>query len=307
MTDVFDDLLLDPLYVNINLISEAIARQLYKDFEPKNIGSDLKVSQTNIKSLLNQLSRQSRAQQSLLSTRKGTQVEASPLIRNLEQIMRKYVNDVQLIHIKVDNKDNELVFYEPTSALYSNSKTQPKVNLLFLLSSAGKFNYFGTKKWIDQQLDGNEGSLLTDSLFTICLDSLADRDRNSGLFMHVSKPPKEGTPAAQLFHDLKQIASTSLTHPFNVSMIHKKINLAEEVLAWEHERFSIRRLSAFTLSALLSHKSLRRNSMTDVFDDSLLDPLYVNINLISEAIARQLYKDFEPKNIGSDLKKRVCL
>ncbi|CAG2110176.1 unnamed protein product, partial [Medioppia subpectinata] len=88
------------------------------------------------------------------------------------------------------------------SKLYSNSKTQPKVNLLFLLSSAGKFNYFGTKKWIDQQLDGNEGSLLTDSLFTICLDSLADRDRNSGLFMHVSKPPKEGTPAAQLFHDL---------------------------------------------------------------------------------------------------------
>ncbi|CAG2114386.1 unnamed protein product, partial [Medioppia subpectinata] len=87
------------------------------------------------------------------------------------------------------------------SKLYSNSKTQPKVNLLFLLSSAGKFNYFGTKKWIDQQLDGNEGSLLTDSLFTICLDSLADRDRNSGLFMHVSKPPKEGTPAAQLFHD----------------------------------------------------------------------------------------------------------
>ena len=120
------------------------------------------------------------------------------------------------------------------SKLYSNAKTQPKVNLLFLLSGAGKFNYFGTKKWIDEHLDGNEASLLSDSLFTICLDSLADRDGNSGLNMHVSKPPKEGTPAAQLFEDLKRIASTSLTHPFNVSMIHKKINLAEETLAWEH-------------------------------------------------------------------------
>ena len=37
--------------------------------------------------------------------------------------------------------------------LYSDPKTRPRYNLLFVLSGGGNFNYFGTKALLDEQLD----------------------------------------------------------------------------------------------------------------------------------------------------------
>lgn len=46
------------------------------------------------------------------------------------------------------------------SSLYSNSRSTPRYNLVFVLSGAGKLNYQGSKKWLEDQLDGNEASVI---------------------------------------------------------------------------------------------------------------------------------------------------
>lgn len=46
------------------------------------------------------------------------------------------------------------------SHLYANSQTHARVNLLFLLSGGGKFNYLGSKKVLEDQLDSIESTPL---------------------------------------------------------------------------------------------------------------------------------------------------
>jgi hypothetical protein len=96
--------------------------------------------------------------------------------------------------------------------------------------------------------------LLADVAFAVCLDTLGGGGipARHELHMHVSKPPKDDSPAGKFYANLQAIAAQlkdSSVSP-GVKMVHKKINLADEVLAWEHERFSIRRMPAFTLSQM---------------------------------------------------------
>lgn len=171
------------------------------------------------------------------------------------------------------------------SRLYTNSRTHPQFNLVFLISAGGKFNYHGTKKWIEDNIDSTEGSLLADSLFTMCIDSIGSGD---DLYVHVSKPPREGSAASNLFNELQRAASR-LAPEMRVSMVHKKINLADETLAWEHERFSMRRLPAFTVSHLPSHRAPSRSSIFDTGSRLEKDKLTRNVKVLAEALARILY------------------
>ncbi|XP_065836706.1 BOS complex subunit ncln-like [Oscarella lobularis] len=130
------------------------------------------------------------------------------------------------------------------SRLYADSRTQAQYNLLFFLSGGGAFNYQGTRKWIEDY-EANEG-ILTDAKYVLCLDTIGG---SNSLHLHVSKPPKDGIPAS-IVQVIKGILCAADLHepPMNFTVVHKKINLANELLAWEHETFSMKRLPAGTIS-----------------------------------------------------------
>ncbi|XP_076880118.1 BOS complex subunit ncln isoform X3 [Brachyhypopomus gauderio] len=181
--------------------------------------------------------------------------------------------------------------------LYSHKRTHAGYNLLFFLSGGGKFNYQGTKRWLEDNLDHTESSLLQDNVaFVLCLDTLGNGD---GLYLHVSKPPKEGSPQHALLKELQMVVAQQYPD-VKFSMVHKKINLADDTLAWEHERFGIRRLPAFTLSRLDSHRSAARSSIMDMRPHVDLKKLSRNTKLIAEALARVVYNLTE-KGTNGDL------
>ncbi|XP_005479220.1 BOS complex subunit ncln isoform X3 [Oreochromis niloticus] len=172
------------------------------------------------------------------------------------------------------------------SKLYTYKRTHAAYNLLFFLSGGGKFNYQGTKRWLEDNLDHTDSSLLQDNVaFVLCLDTLGNGD---SLHLHVSKPPKEGTPQYSLLKELEAVI-TSQYPEVKFSMVHKKINLADDMLAWEHERFGIRRLPAFTLSHLPSHRLAQRSSIMDVRPHVDVKKLSRNTKLVAEALARVVY------------------
>ena len=209
------------------------------------------------------------------------------------------------------------------SKLYSSTKTKPRANLLFFVAGGGKLNYFGTKRWLEEHLDAGTHAptttLLENLQWAACLDALAgsgngDQQRSS-LAMVVSKPPRPGTASAVFWEHLSEVAerfypsmmtTNDEEEPTNATtLVHKKINLADASLSWEHERFSLRRLSAFSLSSLAAAASgssssssassasrslLKRQSLVDVPRlPEQLDALERHANIIGEALARQLY------------------
>ncbi|KAK7916028.1 hypothetical protein WMY93_011789 [Mugilogobius chulae] len=170
--------------------------------------------------------------------------------------------------------------------LYQSQRTRPKFNLLFSLTGAGKYNFIGTKRWLEENLDHAEWSLLQDNVaFVLCLDTLGSGDE---LFVHVSKRPAPESPLAGFTAVLEEVLSSRFP-AVKLSLVHKKINLGESSVSWEHERFSLRRISALTLSRLQTHKSETRGSVLDVrcfVDDQRLRR---NSVIVAEALGRFMF------------------
>ncbi|XP_034668279.1 nicalin [Drosophila subobscura] len=182
-----------------------------------------------------------------------------------------------------------LALVELLSKLHSTTKMAPNYRLLFLISDTGLLlNFQGSKKWLE--IDDN--SALQNVEFVLCLDTIIESissNPDMAIYMHVSKPPKEKTSISHFFKLLKSSAE-KFSYNITVEGVHKKINLADTKLAWEHERFSIKRYPSFTLSSLKSHRSPSRTTIFKDDETRILEHTLKASRIIAEALASFIYK-----------------
>ncbi|KAJ0502536.1 putative nicalin [Helianthus annuus] len=174
------------------------------------------------------------------------------------------------------------------SILYSNPNTRGKYNILFGLTSGGPYNYNGTQKWLrsfDQRLRESID-------YAICLNSLGSGD--NGLWVHVSKPP-ENAYVKQIFEGLSKVADEL---SLKVGLKHKKINVSNSRVAWEHEQFSRLRVTAATLSGLSVAPELLENTggISDNREFVSEAAVIRSVKLVAESLARHIYGQ-EGKNV----------
>ncbi|XP_034101695.2 nicalin-1 [Drosophila albomicans] len=182
-----------------------------------------------------------------------------------------------------------MALVEIFSKLHSMISMSPKYRLGFLLSDSGLLlNFQGSKKWLE--IDDN--SVLQNVEFVLCLDTITQSlggNQPNVLYMHVSKPPKEKTSISNFFKILK---SVSAQHGGNLTVegVHKKINLADSKLSWEHERFSMKRFPAFTLSSVKNPSSPLRTTMFKDDESQIVTQLITSAKIIAESLACYMYK-----------------
>jgi hypothetical protein len=160
--------------------------------------------------------------------------------------------------------------------LYSSTRVRAKANLLFLLTSGGRFNFAGSRSWTDSA----ETEVLDKIDFVLCLDSIG----RAGPHLHIYKPPKD--PQVQAVYDTFTRTASDLG--LTLQTVHKKVNLSS--LSWEHEQFASQRLFSFTLSSLtapapafLSSHSLDTESTLSAAS------LEANIRLAAEFLAARVF------------------
>ncbi|KAL8214177.1 hypothetical protein R6Q57_003626 [Mikania cordata] len=175
------------------------------------------------------------------------------------------------------------------SILYSNPNTRGRYNILFGLTSGGPYNYNGTQKWLrsfDQRLRESID-------YAICLNSLGSGE--DGLWLHVSKPP-ENAYIKQIFEGLSKVAEEL---NLKVGLKHKKINVSNSRVAWEHEQFSRLRVTAATLSGLSVAPDLLENTggLSDNREFVTEAAVVQSVKLVAESLARHIY-DQDEKNIN---------
>ncbi|KAJ1266766.1 hypothetical protein BS78_07G003500 [Paspalum vaginatum] len=167
------------------------------------------------------------------------------------------------------------------SRLYSNPKTRGKYNILFGLTSGGPYNYNGTSKWL-RSFDQRVRESID---YAICLNSVGSWSND--LWMHVSKPP-ENPYIKQIFEEFSDVSKEM---GVSVGIKHKKINVSNPRVAWEHEQFSRFRVTALTLSEMSSPPEFLESTggLHDTRESTDVESVIRTVRLVSESLARHIY------------------
>ncbi|KAL7116052.1 hypothetical protein ACP275_04G218700 [Erythranthe tilingii] len=167
------------------------------------------------------------------------------------------------------------------SILYSNPKTRGSYNLLFALTSGGPYNYNGTNKWL-RSLDQRVRETID---YSICLNSIGSVSNE--LWIHVSKPP-DNVYIKQIFEGF---SSVSEEMGIKVGLKHKKINISDPRVAWEHEQFSRQRVTAATLSELSVAPDflVSTGGLSDSRHFVNEASISRSVKLVAESLARHIY------------------
>ncbi|AQK58015.1 hypothetical protein ZEAMMB73_Zm00001d052758 [Zea mays] len=163
------------------------------------------------------------------------------------------------------------------SRLYSNPKTRGKYNILFGLTSGGPYNYNGTSKW----LRGFDQRVRESIDYAICLNSVGSWSND--LWMHVSKPP-ENPYIKQIFEEFSDVSKEM---GVSVGIKHKKINVSNPRVAWEHEQFSRFRVTALTLSEMSTPPEFLESTggLHDTRESTDVESVIRTVRLVSESLA----------------------
>lgn len=156
--------------------------------------------------------------------------------------------------------------------LYAESKTHGGTNLLFVLSAAGRLNFAGTKHWLAH----TDPQIVSNIQVALCLDTIGSGDK---LFLHTSKPMKD-SGVASLFGTMQSAAADA---GVPLQLVHKKINISDPDISWEHELFSRKRVLAATLSRRASAEEPRGGLLDRAVD---VEALARNTQMLANTLAR---------------------
>lgn len=173
--------------------------------------------------------------------------------------------------------------------LFNEAKVHATHDLLFVITGGDRFNFGGTMAWLDE-IDPSISERIS---YALCLDSLAQQQ---SLRLHVSRGAKTDF-VSSLYETFQSVAAQQGVH---FDLVHKKINLADPVVYWQHEQFARKRITAGTLSHL--PEAAAPLSKLDLLDTSFdLAVLARNTRLIGEVLIHTILQSTPGNTLPSGL------